>query len=166
MISTHHNYDNGYIGLVNLRLQDLPKTVAVHSHILQLKSELHVSLICAKRIAAIINPELKDQVQEEIVKLFLEFTMRHPLNQFSLLPELRLVRRDHRRTLVVMVLVPGLNLFFRKLENRYKADLPVQPTHITLYTLQPDAGIGILSPEELKRDSEVVLMPDLAIIKE
>ena len=55
-----------------------------------------------------------------------------------------------------MTSLPGLEKFFAELQEKYGVKLPLQPTHITLYTLQPEAGIGILSPHELERDSEVV----------
>jgi hypothetical protein len=162
MISTHHNYDNGYIGLVNLSLEGLPKTVSVQGHTLHLKQELHISLICAKRIAPIINAAEKDKIEAKIVTLFKAFIGDHSLDNFSLLSEFRFVERDKRKTLVVMVEVPGLELFFKQLEEKYQTELPLQPTHITLYTLQPEAGIGILSPEELEQYSTVVTVPELA----
>lgn len=38
-------------------------------------------------------------------------------------------------------------------------------THITMYALQPEAGIGILSDDELQRDSIIVSIPELADMK-
>jgi hypothetical protein len=41
-----------------------------------------------------------------------------------------------------MAEVPGLADFFTLLGQKFQKDLPVQAPHITLYTLQPNAGIG------------------------
>jgi hypothetical protein len=73
------------------------------------------------------------------------------------------VQRDEQKTLILMVEVPRLIDFFNQLERKYHKSLPLQPTHITLYTLPPDViGIGILSQEELKRDSRPVPIPDFS----
>jgi hypothetical protein len=51
--------------------------------------------------------------------------------------------------------------FHISLGQKFQKELPAQVAHITLYTLQPNAGIGILSVEELQRDSEIVEVPEL-----
>lgn len=161
MISAHHNYDNGYIALVNLRLKNLPDTISVEGYTLLLKKEFHVSLICAKKIAVLIDPENNRKIEAEIVELFKEFIKHQPLSDFSLNTELRFVELDQRKTVIVMTHVPGLDQFFNMLEKHYGNKLPLQPTHITLYTLQPEVGIGILSKGELEKLSTIVVVPEL-----
>jgi hypothetical protein len=156
MISDHHNYDNGYIGLVNIELSNLPKKLLVGEYELLLKSEFHISLISAKKIAALIDQNRATEIQAEIVEVFKQFTKVTPLADYELTNQFRLVKRDERVTLVVLAVVPGIENFFAELEEKYDKKLPVQVTHITLYTLQPEAGIGILSLEELERDSKAV----------
>ena len=156
MISANHNYDNGYIGLVNLMLLKLPSTLNVQGYDLLLKSEFHISLLCVKNIAPIISEVRAKQVEPEIVKFFQEFIKQTPLSEYSFQNVYRLVKREERVTLVGMVDVPGIESLFNELQHKYQVNLPVQPTHITLYTLQPEAGIGILSQEQLEQDSEVV----------
>jgi len=156
MITLRHNYDNGYIGLVNLELGDLPATVTVGEYELLRKSEFHISLICAKKIAPLIDANRVEGIEAEIVETFKQFVGTNPLTSYSLTGEYRLVKRDERVTLVAMTIVPSIEDLFTALEEKYGVKLPLQPTHITMYTLQPEAGIGILSQQELVRDSTVV----------
>jgi hypothetical protein len=156
MISEHHNYDNGYIGLVDLKLNGLPDKISVEGYELLLKSEHHISLICAKKIAPLIDANRAAEIEAEIVEFFKQYIQRTPLTEFSLTGLFRLVKRDERVTLVAMVNVPGVGELFNELAGKYGVELPLQPTHITLYTLQPETGIGILSPAELERDSHAV----------
>jgi len=165
IVSEFHNYDNGYIARVNVTLQNTPEKLDVKGQSLLLKGEFHISLICAKRIAALIDPENKESLQAEILAEFKKFILKHELKDFSLLPEFRFVEMDTRKTLIILVEVPDLDLLFTHLEEKYGTKLPLQPTHITLYTLQPEAGIGILSHEELEQYSELVEVPELEGLK-
>jgi hypothetical protein len=164
MISPHHNYDQGYIGLVNLELSNLPQTLQVKGYELLRKSEFHISLVCAKRIALLIDKTKAEQIETGIVTLFKDFIRSTPLTKYAIKNEYRLVKRDKRVALVVMVDVPGIEQLFAKLQERYNTTLPLQPTHITLYTLQPEAGIGILSEKQLRQDSEAVDI-DLPLVR-
>lgn len=159
MISANHNYDNGYVCLVNLALADLPETVKINGYELFVKSEFHISLICVKRIAPIIGGVDRAELENEIVNFFLDFIKSTPLIDYSFDNVYRLVRKDERAALVGMVNVPGIEKLFAGLEKKFGVTLPLQPTHITLYTLQPDAGIGILSEEQLEEISEIIEVP-------
>jgi hypothetical protein len=156
MISARHNHNNGYIALVNIELGDLPQKLSIGEYELVLKSEFHISLVCTKKIAVLIDPTRVDEIRAEIVESFKQFIQTTPLTDYEITNEFRLVKRDERVTLVVLAVVPGLENFFTELEERYGENIPVQVTHITLYTLQPEAGIGIFSLEELERDSKPV----------
>ncbi|MCA9330761.1 hypothetical protein KC957_01830 [Candidatus Saccharibacteria bacterium] len=104
-------------------------------------------------------------VEAEMVELFKDYVDTEPLDEFELLPEFRRVERDERVSLVVMTFVPGLLGYFDVLRHQYGVDFPDQPTHITLYTLQPEAGIGILSVEQVAADTHVVDVSQLRDIK-
>lgn len=159
MISEYHNYDNGYIGLVNLTVPGLPESLEVAGYSLLRKSEFHVSLICARKIAALVDKKRKEEVETGIVTTFLNFIKTSPLEEYAPQNVYRLVKRDERVSLIGMVAVIGLDKFFAELGQQFNTDLPVQPAHITLYTLQPDAGIGVLSDDQLEKDSTVVTVP-------
>lgn len=156
MITPHHDYSAGYIGLMNIEIGDIPETISIEGYELLRKSEFHISLICAKRIAALIDETNAAQIEAEIVEVFMKFIETNELTDYEPTNEYRLVKRDERVTLVRMMVVPGLKDLFAVLGEKYGVKLPLQPTHITIYTLQPEAGIGILSQEELMHDSSVV----------
>lgn len=162
MITPFHNYDSGYICLVDIPLHGMPEEVKVHGHVLHRKTEFHISLICVKKITPLIDNARNDQLAAEIVDAFIAYVKDRPLAEFRLSKNFRFVQRGERKTVVVMVDMPGLSEFFELLSNRYGVKLPVQPAHITLYTLQPDAGIGILSGEQLNQDSEACNIPELS----
>lgn len=160
--SPYAGYDIHYMYLRDLDLGELPTSIEVDGHTLILKSEFHISLVCAVRLAPLINKRGSDKVAAEIIEAFDGFVKEQPLTDYELSGELRLVKRDEKKTVIVMAKVPNLDKFFDSLRRKYNVDLPTQPTHITLYTLPPDnIGIGILSDEELRRDSIPVKIPEL-----
>ncbi len=156
-----YSYDNGYILLNNLSLKDLPKRIYIKDSELRLKSEFHITLVCAKKLAAIIDNKKVDKIQSEIVKEFLTYVKKKPLKKYNPLQIFRYVQREEKKTVIMMVEVPGLNDFFNLIAEKYRTKLPLPPTHITLYTLQPDEGIGILSVEEINNDTALVGKVDL-----
>jgi hypothetical protein len=64
-----------------------------------------------------------------------------------------------------MAEVPNLDKFFEKLRDKFHKDIPLQPTHLTLYVNRPERGIGLLSDDELKRDTEPIEIVELENIK-
>ena len=161
MITPYHNHDNGYVSLVIKDFVDLPETITVRRKTLFRKSEFHVSLLALKNILPLMNTVDAKVNEDDLVQDFLDYQKDVELSEYSLTSQLRYVARGERETVVVMVDVPNLGGLFEKLRKKYKVDLPIQPTHITLYTLQPEAGIGILSNNELERDSNPILIPQL-----
>lgn len=159
MITDHHNYDNGYIALVDLELANLPDQITVGNKILLKKSEFHISIMAIKNLAPLLNPDNVEAAAKQLKDDFVEFAKTHDLTQFSLTNEFRHVKRDERETVVAMVKLENLDALFSHLQQKYGIEFPLQPAHITLYTLQAEAGIGILSYAELERDSVQIQLP-------
>lgn len=144
----------------------LPETVEVKGYKLLLKSEFHISLIKARFIAELIDPNRVAELEQEIVVAFEKFIATQPLTEFSPTGVFRFVQLDIRKTVVGMCDVPHLKDFFNQLCSTYSFELPDPPTHITMYTLQPERGIRILSPSQLDSDTEVVKVPELSGFKD
>jgi hypothetical protein len=161
-----YQYENGYIFLADIGFGELPDLINANGYELHKKSEFHISLVCVKRLALIINEAEPEKVQAEIVELFEGFIADKPLEDFKLLPKFRFVERGDRKAVIVITEAPNLADFFELLRGKYDADLPERPTHITLYTLQPEVGIGIVSRRELESDSRPIEMPNLKLTKE
>ncbi|HTE58641.1 MAG TPA: hypothetical protein VK694_07945 [Verrucomicrobiae bacterium] len=156
-----YNYELGFIILWHLGLGTLPEQVTVQGFELLRKPEFHISLVCAYKLAQLIDLKNKQRVEKEIVDEFKKFVGNQSLAAYKLLPEFRFAQREHKKTLVVMTEVPGLSDFFDTLRQKFQIDLPSQPAHITLYALQPNAGIRIFTDEELQHDSIPVEVPEL-----
>ena len=161
MITPHHNHDNGYISLIIKNFVTSPDEITVSQKTLLRKSEFHVSLLALKNILPLVNAVDASVSEDDLVQDFLDYQKDVELSEYNLTSQLRYVSRGERETVIIMVDVPNLGRLFDKLRAKYNVDLPTQPTHITLYTLQPETGIGILSNDELQRDSKSIEIPEL-----
>ena len=145
-ISIKHNYEFGYIILLVPSPIGLPVSISLQKEKLLLKSEFHITLINAEEIAKLIDQDNASKIEAEIVTEFEDFIR---------------VQRKERKTIVALAKVPNLVNFFERLKKKYQTNIPLQPTHVTMYTLQPEVGIGILSNEELERDSKLIEIKEL-----
>lgn len=164
MITPHHSHENGYISLRITDFVELPIEITVDQKTLFRKGEFHVSLMALKKLLPLINTVNDDITETDLVQDFLDYQSTVALSDFTLTNELRYVVRGERETIVSMVKVPNIDGLFDVLRAKYGVDIPTQPTHITLYTLQPEIGIGILSQDELERDSKLITLPDVRLV--
>ena len=156
-----NTYGDGYLQLINLKLGELPKTIEVEGDKMIIKNEFHISLVWIGRLSKMVDERNKDKIKLEMIEEFERFTENNSLIDYKLTGELRLVKKDGLKTVIAMAEVPNLNIFLEKLSEKYGVKLPVQPTHITLYTLPEDKiGIGILSEEELQKYSTEIDIPE------
>jgi hypothetical protein len=58
-------------------------------------------------------------------------------------------QKPQLRTLIVMADCPGLDELYADLSRELGPELPLPPAHVTLYSTDPSAGIGIVSQAEL-----------------
>ncbi|XKT74544.1 MAG: hypothetical protein ACJKTH_00405 [Patescibacteria group bacterium UBA2163] len=147
-------YNKGYIGMPVV-LGTLPDTVAVEGVTLQRKDEFHVSLVCVKNILAQMS-----EVEERVLALFCEYIQEHDMPSVYFTGAFRFAENDERKTLVALCEVENLTPFFDKLNEEFGIDIPYQPTHVTLYTLQPNKGIGLNTPDDLATLSREVNAPE------
>ncbi len=167
MKAPYNLYENGfgYIRLENLKLAKLPKTLLIENDEMIIKNEFHISLVWIGRLSAMVDQQNKDKIKKEMIEEFEKFTRQHSLSEYKLTKELRLVKKGDQKTIIAMAKLPNIDHFFKVLSKRYGLKLPIQPTHITLYTLPEDKiGIGILSEIELNKWSEPIQIPELQIL--
>jgi isopentenyl-diphosphate delta-isomerase len=107
--------------------------------------------------------EVKPDAEETILKHFCEFSKKHEIKFEGFTKEFRLATREERKSLVAMCRVSNLDTFAEYLTEKLDLPVAVQPTHVTIYTLQHDTGIGLNSPEELAEKSTVVEMPEAVL---
>lgn len=158
-LSPKHYFRKGYIVRDQVEITNLPSFVEIEGQKLIKKSAFHISLVCAKRLIPIVRRSGGRATEKDFIHEFQGFITQHSLEKYTILNEFRLVQSEIKQTLIVMCDVPGVNDLFKHLSERFEVDLPLQPLHITLYTRQPESGIGILSYEELERISKVIDPP-------
>jgi hypothetical protein len=162
MSDTYNNYQNKFIQLANLKVGGIPENLKFAGNEFIIKNEFHITLLAVERIARIIESDNVENLKLEIVDEFNKFVAEHPLTEYRLLDDVRLVTVDNNKTIVVIAELQGIESLFDRLSKKYKVELPVQPAHITLYTLPTDTfGIPIFSYEHLSGISETVQIPEL-----
>lgn len=150
----------GYIRLENLQLDALPEGVVVEGDQFVIKPEFHISLVWVGKLKELVSDEDKGKIKTEMIDEFNKFSEEYSLKDFEIINELRLVKQGEQKSIIVRARVPNLENFFRRLSQKYGVEFPVQPAHITLYTLPTDKiGIGILSHEEMQEKSEPIDIP-------
>lgn len=154
METVYHNNQNKFITLANLSVSNIPEKLKFRGDEFIVKSEFHITLLAVRQIAEIIDPANTEKLQLEIVQDFYQFVDVFPLTNYELQDEVRLVTVGNNKTIVKMAKLEGIEKLFNMLEKKYQKKLPVQPTHVTLYTLPTDTfGIPILSYEQLENIS-------------
>lgn len=162
MITEHHTHGRGYIILpIGMDEFQLPPSIEAEGLTLILKEEVHISLVSLKSILPVIRETNGEVEESHLVQDFLDFQQKEELSKYRLLNELRFVEREERRTVVVMAEVVGLEELFGHYRAKYGVDIPTQPAHATLYTLQPEVAIGINSRAELETISRPVEVPEI-----
>lgn len=155
MKNVYLNYKNQFITLADLRVGNIPESLEFEGEKFIVKSEFHITLLAVKQIAEIIDQHNIEKLQSEIVQDFYAFVEEFPLTKYELLDDVRQVIVGDNKTIIVMAKLKGIEKLFEMLEKKYQKQLPVQPTHITLYTLPTDTfGIPILSYKELSEVSD------------
>jgi len=153
------------IGYAGIKLSGLPDNVSIKGHELPIKSEFHITLINLEDIAALIDKDNQEKIQKKLIVEVENYLRVDKLEKFKILKQFRFVQRDIRKSVIVMCKLPGADKFFKILREKYNADIPLQPFHITLYASPKDRGIGLLSDEEVEDYSEPAKLPELKNLK-
>ncbi len=143
-------YSKGYIGLP-IVVDDLPEIVEIDGNKLYRKSSFHISLVCVKDIL-VQNPD----VEQTIVDAFCTFAGENDISFVGYTGEFRFAQHEDKKTLVALCEVSNLKTFSEMISNNLGIKIPAQPTHVTLFTLQPDIGIGLNSDSDMEAKSKKV----------
>lgn len=156
-------YSNSSILLSDILVPELPEEVTYEGRKLFVKDEFHITLVSARHLAEIINPDHQDLAVGKILQEFNKFIKTTPLEEYVISKNLRFVQTDKEQTIIVMAEVPNLDSFFTRLSKKFSMELPKQQTHVTLYRYPKDfIGIPIPSREILENLSRTVEMPELS----
>jgi len=133
-----------------------PREVIWNNTQLTKKDEFHITLLHAKSAS-----ELANVPNEEVASFFNSFVETHPVKLLSFIGDFRYVEEEEKKTVVVRCIVSNLNGLFLLFNRTLHVQLPVQAAHVTLYTLQKNAGIHINSDEKMESLQRVGL-PELS----
>ncbi len=147
---------------VSVLVSDLPKTMEINGEVLNLKTSFHTSLVCIGKIIEKNRIEIPDFV-EKVLADFCEFGKDNPIEFKNFREEFYFSAKEAKKTIVVMCDILNLNKFFDFINEKYNLGIEYPPTHVTLYTLQPDAGIFIVDSEDLKNLAKPIANPGIKL---
>lgn len=136
-----------------VNLAQLPQKIIINNEELILKTSFHISLLCTKNILEKFKLE---NLEEKIIQLFCEFTSNNEITFLRFTKEFRRAEFDDRKSVVVRCEISNLSKAIEFISSKLKIDIPDQPAHITLYTLQQDMGIGLNSEMEMQKKSILI----------
>lgn len=145
------------LGLV-VKPEGLPPQLEVAGITLGLKTAFHVTLVAIGKIIekyGITDPDFVEKVQAD----FCAFVQDSPIELLRYRDEYRFIANGERRSVVVMVDLSNLDRFIELLNTKHSLSLEYPPTHVTLYTLQPNVGIFMTTQEELQNFSKLIPSP-------
>jgi hypothetical protein len=160
--NTEYFFGNGYIALP-VEIEDLPKTIDINGKTLLVKSSFHVSLVCVKNIVS----KYGEDFEQKVIEFFCDFVSKNKIYSLNYVDEFRYAidKETGRETVIVICNVSNIKEFFESLNKEYGFDLEMPPTHITLYTLEQDKGIGLNTGSDLETKTSVITEQILPEIK-
>jgi len=133
-----YKFDDDYIYL-SLAIENLPPKLNVSGYELSAKEEFHCSLVCIRDL----KEKYGDDVEEKILNLFHDFVSKNDTTFIKYRNEFRLVQRGERVSVIVMCDISNIDKFFKLMNQELGIESEIPPTHVTIYTLQPNMGIGV-----------------------
>jgi hypothetical protein len=147
---TKFAYSRGYIGLP-IPMIALPETIIIEGETLCRKDTFHVSLMYVNKI---LNK--KPDAEQMILDEFCVFVAENDISFIKYTGEFRFALQKEKKTLVAMCEISNLHKFSKQLSDKLGVEVSAQPTHVTLFTLQPNMGIGLDNLNDLEAMSVVV----------
>jgi len=143
-------------------LTDLPATLEVEGATLLRRSSFHVTLVAVGHLAARQGLNAASFVPQ-VLESFQRYVAKTPIAFERFTGEYRLAEEGELRSVVAMCDVGNLREFLLRVGKEFDIKPEYPPTHVTLYTLQQDAGIFLTTEEELEARSHVVTVPELRL---
>lgn len=136
---------SGYSLVVPLVIEGLPEEIGALGMRWRRKREFHLTAVASRVIE---NLDGGEEAWDQVI----DVASGRCLGPVTALEEVRRVR-DPRgselQTLIAMADCPGLDDLYDDLSSALGANLTPPPAHVTLYSTDPAAGIGIVSHSEL-----------------
>jgi len=143
-MNNKYPYQTGYIYIpIVLDKAGMPQAIEIDGDKLDIKTDFHVSLVCVKDMIT----EHGEEIEQRVLRFFYAFVEENEVSLEGFTGEYRLAERntegEYRKTIVGMCIVSNLDNFYSELNKHLGTNFDNQPTHVTLYTLDPNKGIGL-----------------------
>lgn len=151
--NTEYFFGNGYIALP-VEIEGLPNIVDIDDKTFLIKSSFHVSLVCVKDIVS----KHGEDYEQKVIEFFYDFVQSNKISFIGYKNEFRYAKdkETDRETVIVMSDILNLKEFFEKLNKKFGFDIEIPPTHITLYAIQQDKGIGLNNSFDIEDKTSVI----------
>ncbi|MBI4094703.1 MAG: hypothetical protein HY435_00730 [Candidatus Liptonbacteria bacterium] len=140
----------------------LPDTITIERDSLFRKTSFHVSLVCIGKIIEKQNVSTPN-FQDKIVADFCEFTQKNNVDLLRYRDEFRFAFQNERKAIIAMCDVSNLESFFMHVNQKYGLSIEYPPTHVTLYTLQPDKGIFLTDSGDIEKLTKLISNPGIVL---
>lgn len=131
--------------VVPLIIEGLPERIVVLGSGWLRKWEFHLTAVAERVIEALgEGPDIWKRVTRVASGRYLG-----PVTARDEVRRVTHPQKPQLRTLIVMADCPGLDELYADLSRELGPELPLPPAHVTLYSTDPSAGIGIVSQAEL-----------------
>ncbi len=129
-------------------VQGLPESIEVEGGKLLRKAEFHVTLFATGKI--IVQNNITDpHFLQKVIDTFCKFVPSHPVELQKFTGEFRLVTQGEKMTVVAMCEVSNFAELTAIFNERFGLNMEVPPTHVTLYSRDPNMGIALLNQTDL-----------------
>ncbi len=139
-------------------ITNLPEKIEVKEYTLLRKTSFHISLVCIGKIIEKYHVTIPDFI-EKIVTDFCEFVRTTSIDLVDYQDDFRFVTEAEKRSVVVFCGISNLDRFFDFINKKYSLAVEYPPTHVTLYTLQPDVGIFLTNKADLQKLTKKIERP-------
>jgi hypothetical protein len=136
----------------------LPPKIEVEGCELYSRTKFHVSLVYIGQIIEKHKVSVFNFI-DKVVEDFCDYTKNNEIKLLRYRDEFRFVSRGDRKSVVVKCDVSNLSEFFNLMNKKYDLQVECTPTHVTLYTLQPDVGISLTDSGDIQQLTKVIANP-------
>lgn len=112
------------------------------------KNGYHISLLCLE--------DYSESEQKDIC----EFARKYPIKLKKITNIYRLVTKDNQQSIIVRAHLSGLKKLISAVNKHFGHTFVYPPTHITLFTLKDQFGIGVNSNSEYQQCTQQINQTD------
>lgn len=129
---------------------------------LSIRTVFHATLVAIGKIIEKNQVKIPDFL-DKIVADFCEFIKENNVEIVRFRDELKFASQNERRSVIIMCDVSNLDKFFDLINEKYDLQLEYPPTHVTLYTLQPDKGIFLTDSKDIETMTKSIKNPGIKL---